>query len=683
MLTRRELARTRNIGIIAHIDAGKTTTTERILYYTGSSHHMGDVDDGNTVTDWMEQEKERGITITAATISCEWKGHAINIIDTPGHVDFTAEVERTLRVLDGALVILDSVAGVEPQSETVWNQARRYHVPCIVVANKMDRLGASFEHVVEDVNKKFDTVALPIQWPIGSEDRFVGVVDLLSLRALYWDQDELGAGFREADIPPDLRGAVDAARRTLLETLAAEDEPLLEKYAGEGMAGAIGSSDLAPVLRRLVLGGTVTPILAAAALRNRGVQPILNAIVDYLPAPFEVPAPVGRGRKGEAITRPCDPKAPFTALVFKTFTDVSRSRVNYIRVYSGELRPGDRVRNASRDEVDRVARLFRMQADRRRKLDGLSAGEIGVAVGLKKAVTGDTLCDVDDFVLLERMRFPEPVVSSALEARRSGDEDKIRSALDLLALDDPTFQVKMDENTGQYIIAGMGELHLEVIGTRLEREFGLAVRLGQPQVEYRETITKAAVVEGRYERTVGGREHYARVEVALRPLPAGTGNRFTRRGPIAALSSQLERVTEQAAMGALEGGVVGGYRVLDVEVVLLDAEVREGLASEMAFAAATLDAVKDGLRAGGAVLLEPIVSLEIVAPKEFTGGILIGLASRKGRVEGTQLRGLLQIIKARVPLSRMFGYATELRSATQGRGVYSMQFECFDRLAPR
>ncbi len=679
MASRKELARTRNIGIIAHIDAGKTTTTERILYYTGMSHHMGDVDHGNTVTDWMEQEKERGITITAATISCEWDGHRINIIDTPGHVDFTAEVERSLRVLDGAVVILDSVAGVEPQSETVWSQARRYDVPCIAVANKMDRLGADFEKVVDDIQTKLETTALPIQWPIGAEDRFVGVVDLIGARALYWDRDQLGADYREAPIPDDLKDVVAEARGLLLETLAAEDEDLLERYASDDGGDSIGAEELVPVLRRLVLEGRITPVLASAALRNRGVQLILDAIVTYLPAPFEVPPPTMHGRDGEELLRDADPKAPLMALVFKTYTDSSRARVNYIRVYSGEIRPRDKVLNASRGEVDRVARLFRMQADRRKKIESLSAGEIGVAVGLKKATTGDTICATDDFVLLERMSFPEPVVSSALEAKRSGDEEKIRGALDLLSLDDPTFQIKIDENTGQYIISGMGELHLEVIGTRLEREFGLAVRMGQPQVEYRETITVSAVKRVRYERTMGGKDHFAEVEIALQPLPPASGNRFVRRGGDD-LPPEYANVIEQAALGALSGGVIGGYRVLDVEVNLIDAKLREAQASELAFAGATFEAVKDGLRAGQSVLLEPTMSLELAAPKEFTGGILVGLASRRGRVDGTEVRGALQIIKARVPLSKMFGYATELRSQTQGRGSYSMQFECFDRL---
>jgi len=677
MPPRRKLDRIRNIGIIAHIDAGKTTTTERVLYYTGFSHQLGTVDDGNTVTDWMEQEKERGITITSATITCFWREHQINIIDTPGHVDFTAEVERSLRVLDGAVVVLDSVNGVEPQSETVWNQARRYHIPRFVVVNKMDRPGADFVKCVEDVREKFDTLALPIQWPIGAEDRFVGVVDLLANEALYWDQDANGHEVRRAPVPGDLTGAVAAARERLLETLATEDDTLLERYVG---GAALSRADLEPVLRKLVLSGAVTPILAAASLRNRAVQPILDAIVDFLPAPFEVPPQHARDANGAITERPSDPKGALTVLVFKTFTDAERRRLHYVRVYSGTLHAGDKVRNATREVEERAARLYLMQADREERVEELAAGEIGVVIGLKHARTGDTLCPLGEHVTLEGMSFPEPVVSSALEAQSSSDEEKLDTALVSLALDDPTFLVKMDENTGQRIISGMGELHLDVLATRLEREFGLKARMGKPQVEYRETITRPSEAEASYDRFLGGRAHVAWVRVGLAPLAPGTGNRFSKRVPAEpSLPRVYAAVIERASMEALEAGVVGGYRVLDVEITLLGVRVSEEHSSELAFSAAAREAVQDGLRSGAPVLLEPIMRLDLVAPKEFTGAVLTSLAGRKGKVEATEVRGNLQTIRARVPLAQMFGYTTELRSGTQGRASYSMQFDRFDR----
>jgi elongation factor G len=627
----------------------------------------------------MEQEKERGITITSATITCFWREHQINIIDTPGHVDFTAEVERSLRVLDGAVVVLDSVNGVEPQSEAVWNQARRYHIPRFVVVNKMDRLGADFVKSVDDVRTKFETTALPIHWPIGAEDRFTGIVDLLANEALYWDQDEDGHTIRHASVPVELSLEVKAARDTLIETVAGEDDALLERYVG---GHVLTADELRPVLRTLVLAGRVTPVLAAAALRNRGVQPILDAIVDYLPAPFEVPPALGHGEDGEAIERTSDPKGALTALVFKTFTDAERRRLNYVRVYSGTLHAGDKLRNATRGIEERAARLYLMQADREERVEELAAGEIGVVIGFKQARTGDTLCGIDDQILLEGMSFPEPVVSSALEAQTSGEEEKLESALATLALDDPTFIVRIDENTGQRIISGMGELHLDVIASRLTREFGLKVRLGKPQVEYRETITNAASTEGDYDRFLGGRTHVAWVRVTLSPLPPGSGNRFVRRLPPDRVAPPVyASVIERAALEALEAGVVGGYRVLDVEVALEDLRVSEEHSSELAFGSATREAVKDALRAGGSVLLEPIMRLELLAPKEFTGSVLQSLAGRKGKVEATELRGAAQLVRARVPLGQMFGYTTELRSATQGRASYSMQFDRFDRVS--
>ncbi len=673
----KNLAHVRNIGIIAHIDAGKTTTTERMLFYTGVSHAMGTVDDGNTVTDWMDQEKERGITITSATISCTWREHTINLIDTPGHVDFTAEVERSLRVLDGAVVVLDSVAGVEPQSETVWNQARRYLIPRVVVVNKMDRLGADFDACVSDVAEKFHTRALPIQLPIGAEDRFCGIVDLIGNRALVWNTDATGREYDETEIPDTMAEAAARAREALIDAIATEDDTLVERFlAGETLDGA----DLMPVLRRMVLSGDVTPVLCAAALRNRGVQPLLDAVVDYLPAPNEVPPAVAHDPDGSAVPLPSDPEGPVAALVFKTYTDQDRRRLNYVRVYSGTIGAGDKVFNATQRKDERAARLYHMQADRQKRLEALSAGEIGVVIGLKFARTGDTLVAQGQDLLLEGMSFPEPVVSSALEAQTAADEDKIQSALEMLANDDPTFAVKQDESTGQRIISGMGELHLEVLSDRLAREFGLRVRLGRPQVELRETITASGRAECTFDRVMGGKQHVAAVTVTLEPLAAGSGNRFDVGLPEGQTPPPVYLdVVCRSAMSALDAGVVGGYRVIDIAVTLDAMRVSDEHASELAFGAAARGAVKDALVAGSPVLLEPIMRLEIVAPKEFTGNILAGLQSRDGKVDGTAIRGALQTVSARVPLQRMFGYTTELRSLTQGRGSYSMQFDRFDR----
>jgi elongation factor G len=669
------IGRIRNIGIIAHIDAGKTTTTERVLFYTGVSHRLGEVDEGTTEMDWMEQERERGITITSAATTCSWRDHRINIIDTPGHVDFTAEVERSLRVLDGAVVVLDGVAGVEPQSETVWHQAERYGVPRIVVVNKMDRIGADFESVLEDIRRKLRPHPVPIQIPLGAEEAFEGVIDLVRERALRWEGEAEASVMHEAPVPDALAAKAAAARAAMLEAAAAEDEALLEKYAsGE----ALSPEEIIRGLRVGTLRGSFVPVLCEAALRNRGVQPVLDAIVDLLPAPNEVrPARGLDPRTGEDVERRAADAEPFCALVFKTFTERDRGRVNYLRVYSGKIEAGSEVLNATRGERERIARLFRMHADKRSRIDALFTGEIAVAVGLKEAATGDTLTDPAHPLVLEGMTFPEPVVSAAVEARTVGDEDKMHYSLARLTADDPTLRVVTDENTGQLLIAGMGELHLEVVAERLRSEFNVGVRLGRPQVAYRETIRETAVEEGVFQKMLAGKEHFARAVLRLEPAPRASGFSFENalRTPLPPL---YVAAVEVAARDAMAGGVVGGYPVVDVKVVLLEAELHELTASELAFRNATLVAVKEAMRKASPVLLEPIMSLEIVVPREFVGAVLQNLAARRGRVQGTSVRGAVQLIDAHAPLSRMFGYATELRSATQGRATYSMQFENFD-----
>jgi elongation factor G len=672
------IARIRNIGIIAHIDAGKTTTTERILYYTGISHRIGEVDDGTTEMDWMEQERERGITITSAATTCAWRDNRINIIDTPGHVDFTAEVERSLRVLDGAVVILDGVAGVEPQSETVWHQADRYGVPRVLVVNKMDRIGADFDRVLEDIRQKLRPEPLPIQIPIGSEEMFEGVVDLVRMRALRWDGAAEGSEVASGDVPPAQAAAAAARRAALLEAVAAEDEALLERFLAEG---DLPPEDILRGLRAGTIRGSFVPVLCAAALRNRGVQPVLDAVVDFLPAPNEVRPARGRhpGTAAAEERRAADAE-PFCALVFKTFTERDRGRINYLRVYSGRMEAGAEVLNATRGERERMARLFRMHADKRKRIEAVFSGEIAVAVGLKNAMTGDTLTDPAHPLVLEGMVFPEPVVFSSIEAKTVGDEEKMHFALGKLAVDDPTLRVRTDENTGQLLIAGMGELHLEVIAERLRGEFNVGVRLGRPQVAYRETILEAAEETGTFQRLLAGKEHFARVTLRLEPAPRTSGFAFEERLAVPLLPPPLLSAVEAAARDAMAGGVVGGYPVVDVRVLLLDADYRELAASELAFRNATLSAAKDAMRRAAPVLLEPIMSLEIVVPRDFVGPVLQNLAARQGRVLGQATRGAAQVISARAPLSRMFGYATELRSATQGRATHSMQFESFDRV---
>ena len=673
------LSRIRNIGIIAHIDAGKTTTTERILFYTGVSHQIGEVDEGSATMDWMEQEKERGITITSAATSCRWRDHTINIVDTPGHVDFTAEVERSLRVLDGAVIVLCGVGGVEPQTEVVWRQAQRYRVPAVFFVNKMDRSGASFEEAMADAREKLGVQVVPLNVPIGSGDRMDGVVDLLTMKHLRWDRASRGARIDVSDLEEEHRPWAERWRHELVEAVAAENEELLEKFIS---GGEILAQDVLPVLRQAVLRRSLYPVFSGAALRDAGIQPLLDGIVDFLPAPDEVPPPRGPvPDTGEIQVRLPDVQEPFTALVFKTFTDKERHRSCYLRVYSGKLVDGQIVLNVRKGEKDRAARIFRVHADKRHRVPEALAGDIVVAAGLKHSTTGETLTDPAHPIALEAMTFPEPVVSASLEARRGGEEEKIQTALEALARDDPTFRVRIDDQTGQRLISGMGELHLEILEERMTREFGLSIRLGKPQVSYRESITETVESEGTFHRTLAGRDHVGHVVLRLAPLPRASGVRFEDRSPDGLIPPGHVEFVRSAVFEAAESGIRLGYPAVDIEVVLVGGTYDEGTSSEIGLRNATREAFRSAGEKAGPILLEPYMKLEISYPAEFTGGVLSGLASRGGRVLGTETREGVQIVRARVPLAKMFGYTTDLRSVTQGRGSYSMVLDRFDQVS--
>ncbi|MBK8230047.1 MAG: elongation factor G [Candidatus Eisenbacteria bacterium] len=669
------LGRLRNIGIIAHIDAGKTTTTERILYYSGVTHAIGEVDAGSTQMDWMEQERERGITITSAATRFVWRDHDVNLIDTPGHVDFTAEVERSLRVLDGAVVVLCAVGGVEPQSEMVWHQAERYHVPCLFFVNKLDRLGASFEDVLEDIRATLGVTPVVTHLPVGTEDRFRGVIDLLHGTYLQWDPSDNGVSFRTGPIPAEEEARAGAFRQALLEAVAGEDDLLLSRFLD---GGEISAEEIVATLRRATLARRLFPVLSGASLRNIGIQPLLDAIVDYLPAPDEVPPPVAvRPASGEQVSCPADPGGPLLGFVFKTFTERERGRASYIRLYSGRLREGMTVQLPRLGATERIARLFRVHADKRQPLKEAGAGDIVVATGLKLAMTGDTLSETEP-LLLEGLHFPEPVVSAALEARSAGDEEKITHALEKLSSDDPTFKFKLDESTGQTVIAGMGELHLQILEDRLVREFGLKVRMGKPQVTYRETIREPVRSDGLYDRFTGGRQHLGELTLVITPLGRSEGFRFIDRLPAGTLAPAIVKVVEQACVDAKESGIQFGYPVTDVEAALVAAHWSDLNSTDFAFRNAALSAFRDGCRRASPVLLEPIVSLEIVTPKEFVGAVMGLLGSRQGRVVGGEAKETTHVMKGEAPLSRMFGFETDLRSVSQGRASSSMLFSHFD-----
>jgi elongation factor G len=674
MARRYPLESYRNIGIIAHIDAGKTTTTERILFYTGKTYRIGSVDDGTTVTDWMEQERERGITIVSAAVSAEWKNYQINIIDTPGHIDFTAEVQRSLRVLDGGIVVFDAVQGVEPQSETVWRQADRYGVPRICFINKMDRVGASYERSVESIRKRLGANPIAMQIPIGSEAAFMGVVDLLGSHSIVWE-DNLGQEPREAEIPMDLQAQFVEQRARLVELIAETDDDLTLKYL-EGEE--ISVDELKRALRQAVIAGKVTPVFCGSSLRNKGVQPLLDAVVDYLPSPAEIPPVVGTHPKtGEELSRPARDDAPASALVFKIVSDPYVGRLAYIRVYSGRIAQANMVYNSSKERRERVGRLLRMYADRREDIDEISAGDIGAILGLKESFTGDTLCDAGNPILLEDITFPEPVISVAIEPKTTADQDKMAEALHKLSEEDPTFRVRSDEETGQTIISGMGELHLDILVERMKREFRVQARVGKPQVSYRESITRPVEkIDYRYVKQTGGRGMYGHVVFEMTPGKAGSGIEFENDIVGGVIPREYFSAIEKGVREAADAGVLAGYPVTDVKVRLYDGSYHEVDSNEMAFRMAASLAFKEGIERGAPVLQEPVMKVEVIAPEEFLGDIIGQLHARRGEILGMEMRlGNTQAVRSMVPLHEMFGYATDLRSATQGRGVFTMEFD--------
>ncbi|MGD9144144.1 MAG: elongation factor G [Anaerolineae bacterium] len=674
------LERTRNIGIIAHIDAGKTTTTERILFYTGRTHRLGNVDDGTTVTDWMEQERERGITITAAAVTCFWQDCQINIVDTPGHIDFTAEVQRSLRVLDGGVVVFDAVAGVEPQSETVWRQADRYQVPRICFVNKMDRLGADFWRTVEMIRDQLASNPVAVQVPIGAEDKFRGVVDLLTMKAIVYP-DDLGTVQETTSIPEDLALEVQQRREELLEQISEYDDLIMEKYL-EGEE--LGAGELRRALRGATLRGELVPVLCGSALRNKGVQPVLDAVVDYLPSPLDVPPMTGiNPRTGTEWKCYADESKPFAALVFKVVSDPYVGRLVYLRAYSGRLKVGSMVLNSVKGKRERIGKLLRMYANRREELPLIEAGDILAAVGLKETFTGETLSDFTQQVILESIKFPEPVISVAIEPRTEADRNKLNEALQRLSEEDPTFQVRTDEQTGQLIIRGMGELHLEVLVDRMLREFRVMANVGMPQVAYRETITKPVQAEGEFVRQMGARNLYGHVVLRLEPLQAGSGFEFVNETTEATLPQQFVPFVEEGVRESLDSGVLAGYTMVDLRATLVGGTSDEDESSEMAFKVAASMALRNGSEQADPVLLEPVMRVESVAPDEFSGAIIGDLSARGGQIEGLESRGVgMQGVRAMAPLAEMFGYATDLRSMTQGRGTFTMEFDHYDEVAP-
>jgi elongation factor G len=676
------LEKTRNIGIMAHIDAGKTTTTERILYYTGRTHKMGEVHEGAAVMDWMEQEQERGITITSAATACEWNDHRINIIDTPGHVDFTVEVERSLRVLDGAIAVFDAVAGVEPQSETVWRQADKYGVPRFAYINKMDRTGADFFNSVETMKDRLGANPLPIQLPIGAEDNFKGVVDLVKMKGLVWT-DELGAAYEEIEIPEDLKDQAEEYRTALIEACADYDEELMEAFLGEE---EIPQGKLIDSLRKATLSTKVTPVLCGTSFKNKGVQPLLDGIVELLPSPLEVPPvtgviPAGKGQPEDIeAEREASDSAPFSALAFKVMSDPYVGKLTYFRVYSGKLEKGGRVLNVKTGKTERIGRLLMMHANSREEIDETYAGDICAGVGLKETGTGDTLAAPDAPIALESIEFPETVIAVAIEPKTKADQEKMGNALARLGEEDPTFKIESDEETGQTLIHGMGELHLEVIVDRMLREFKVEANVGKPQVAYRETIRKRVEkVVARFVRQTGGRGQFGHVVINLEPAPE-EGFVFENKIKGGVIPGEFIGPAEQGMREALENGVKAGYPMVDVRAELVDGSYHDVDSSEMAFKIAGSMAIQDGARKANPVLLEPVMAVEVVTPEDFLGDVIGDLSRRRGKVQGQDQRGNALAVQAYVPLGEMFGYATELRSMTQGRATYTMQFERYEEV---
>ncbi|HSB52007.1 MAG TPA: elongation factor G [Dissulfurispiraceae bacterium] len=677
-MSRFPLEKTRNIGIMAHIDAGKTTTTERILYYTGVTYKIGEVHEGTAVMDWMPQEQERGITITSAATTCHWSDHRINIIDTPGHVDFTIEVERSLRVLDGAVAVFDAVAGVEPQSETVWRQANKYGVPRIALMNKMDRVGADFFVAVGTMVEKLGAHPVPIQIPMGKEDRFRGPIDLVTMRAFYFDDESLGAKYVESDIPQEYIPQAREYREKLLEAAADVDEIVMEKY----LSGAeVTPEEIKTALRRGTIEMKLTPVICGSAFKNKGVQLLLDSIVDYLPSPVEIP-PV-RGKKpgtGEEIERRPSDSEPFSALAFKIMTDPYVGQLSFVRVYSGVLSAGSYVYNSSKNVKERIGRLLRMHANKREDIKEVSAGDIAAIVGLKHTLTGDTLCDEHSPIILEAMEFPAPVISVAIEPKTKADQEKLSISLAKLAQEDPSFKVSYNEETGQTIISGMGELHLEIIVDRLMREFKVGANVGKPQVAYKEAIKNKARIEGKFVRQSGGRGQYGHVLLELEPLERGKGFEFLNKIVGGVIPKEYIPAVEKGVKEAMDGGVLIGYPVVDAKVTLFDGSYHEVDSSEMAFKIAASMAFKEGAKKAQVVLLEPIMNVEVVTPEEYMGDVIGDLNSRRGKIQSMEKRGGAQVIKAMVPLAEMFGYATDLRSRTQGRATYTMQFASYEEV---
>ena len=675
------LERCRNIGIMAHIDAGKTTTTERVLFYTGRTHRLGEVHEGTATMDWMEQEQERGITITSAATTCYWRDIRINIIDTPGHVDFTAEVERSLRVLDGACAVFDAVHGVEPQSETVWRQADKYSVPRICFINKMDKMGADFEHAIDTIRKRLNARPVAVQLPIGQESKFKGVVDLFTMKAVVWKDETLGAEYVVEEIPEELRKKATAFRNQMVETIVENDDDLLHKYMeGDPMS----PEELRASLRKSTIALKLFPVLCGSAFKNKGVQPLLDAAVDFLPSPMDIPPVEGTNpdKAGEAVRRKADDSEPFSALAFKIMSDPFVGQLTFIRLYSGKLKTGDSVFIPGKSRRERIGRLLKMHANKREEISEIYAGDICACVGVKNITTGDTLCDEQHPIVLETIDFPAPVISVAVEPKTKGDQEKMGVALGKLAQEDPTFKVNTDPDSGQTIISGMGELHLEILVDRMMREFSVQANVGKPQVAYRETIRKISEAEGKFIRQTGGRGQYGHVKVRLEPQAPGKGYEFENEIVGGSIPKEYIKPVDQGIREAMEGGILAGYEMVDVKAVLYDGSYHDVDSSEMAFKIAGSMAFKEAARRATPVLLEPLMSVEVVVPEEYMGDIIGDLNSRRGRVEGMEHRAGSQVIKAHVPLSEMFGYATDMRSRTQGRATYSMHFARYEE-APR
>jgi elongation factor G len=672
------LEHVRNIGIIAHIDAGKTTVTERVLFYTGRTHKIGETHEGTAVMDWMEQERERGITITSAATTCEWAGHSINIIDTPGHVDFTVEVERSLRVLDGGVVVFDGVAGVEPQSETVWRQADRYNVPRICLINKMDRTGADFDRSVKMIVDRLGAVAVPVQLPIGAEDKFSGVIDLVEMNAILFE-GQRGTEVVTTEIPAELVDQAAAARELMIERVAENDDQLMVSFL-EGHE--IEISELKKAIRRATISNAITPVFAGAALRDKGVQPVLDGVITYLPSPLDVPPIVAFavGKDDVAVERAPSDDQPFTALAFKVVSDPFVGRLVFFRVYSGKLETGGEVMNTSRKARERIGRIMRMHSNSREEIDAVYAGDIAAAIGLKDTFTGDTLSSRQDPVVLEAITFPDPVISVAIEPKTRDDQDRMGEAMRRLAEEDPTFRVSFEEETGQTLISGMGELHLEVLVDRMRREFRVEANVGRPQVAYRETITRAATAEGRFVRQTGGRGQYGVCELEIEPRKPGEGFLFENKIVGGSIPREYVNAVRKGVEQAINNGVLAGYPVVDVGVAVVDGSTHAVDSSEMAFQAAGSIGMRAAMQKAGSVLMEPVMKLEVVVPDDYFGDVLANINSRRGMVLGSDSRGNTQIISATIPLAETFGYATDLRSLSQGRGTYSMEFDHYEQV---